>query len=158
MKITSEIKPPFNKVQSVSEIDNVPHSFLLILVTGKIIGMKNWRAWISMFFTSTEWKNHGIRLWFAYNNAKPKHLKLGWIGCAIWLTNHKRIQLFFHVIRSMLSLKVSQYQNVLFEISNFPKIPQKIWQISALESKKWSDHKIKTLFYNTYDQICYLTY
>ena len=44
------------------------------------------------------------------------------------------------------------------EILDFPKIPRKIWQISALESKKWSNHKIKALFYNTYDQICYLMY
>ena len=46
-----------------------------------------------------------------------------------------------------------------FEILNFPKIPPKIRQISALESKKWSNHKIKALSYlNIYDQICYLMY
>ena len=42
-----------------------------------------------------------------------------------------------------------------FEILDFPKIPLKIWQISALESKKWSNHKIKALSCNIYDQICY---
>ena len=45
-----------------------------------------------------------------------------------------------------------------FEILDFPKIPPKIWQISALESKKWSNHKIKALSDNIYDQICYLMY
>ena len=125
LKITSEIKPPFNKVQSVSEIDNVPHSFLLILVTGKIIGMKNWRAWISMFFTSTEWKNHGIRLWFAYNNAKPKHLKLGWIGCAIWLTNHKRIQLFFSRDKINAFTKGQSISECPFRNFKFSKNPPK---------------------------------
>ena len=44
------------------------------------------------------------------------------------------------------------------EISDFPKIPRKIWQISALESKKWSNQKIKALSYNIFDQICYLMY
>ena len=35
----------------------------------------------------------------------------------------------------------------------FSKIPQKIWQISALESEKWSNHKIKALYnvFNTLD-------
>ena len=45
-----------------------------------------------------------------------------------------------------------------FEILDFPKIPRNIRQISALESKKWSNHKIKALSYNMYDQICYLMY
>ena len=31
----------------------------------------------------------------------------------------------------------------LFDMLNFPKNQRKIWQISALESKKWSNHKIK---------------
>ena len=31
----------------------------------------------------------------------------------------------------------------LFGILNFPKNQRKIWQISAQESKKWSNHKIK---------------
>ena len=44
------------------------------------------------------------------------------------------------------------------EILDFPKIPPKIWQISAQETKKWSNHKIKALSYNIYDQICYLMY
>ena len=30
----------------------------------------------------------------------------------------------------------------LFDVLNFPKNQRKIWQISALESKKWSNHKI----------------
>ena len=34
-----------------------------------------------------------------------------------------------------------------FEILDFPKIPRKIGQISALESKNWSNHKIKALSY-----------
>ena len=38
------------------------------------------------------------------------------------------------------------------EILDFPKIPRKIWQISALESKKWSCHKIKTL-YNVFNTL-----
>ena len=33
---------------------------------------------------------------------------------------------------------------------NFPKNQRKIWQISALESKKWSNHKIKA-HYNDFD-------
>ena len=39
-----------------------------------------------------------------------------------------------------------------FEILDFPKIPQKIWQISALESGKWSNHKIKAL-YNVFNTL-----
>ena len=39
-----------------------------------------------------------------------------------------------------------------FEILDFPKIPPKNWQISALESKKWSNHKIKAL-YNVFDTL-----
>ena len=31
----------------------------------------------------------------------------------------------------------------LFDFLNFPKNQQKIWQISALEHKKWSNHKVK---------------
>ena len=48
-----------------------------------------------------------------------------------------------------------------FEILDFPKIPRKIWQISALESEKWSNHKIKALYniFNTlnnkFDHIYY---
>ena len=47
------------------------------------------------------------------------------------------------------------------EILDFPKIPRKIWQISALESEKWSNHKIKALYnvFNTlsnkFDHMCY---
>jgi hypothetical protein len=40
----------------------------------------------------------------------------------------------------------------LFDILNFPKNQQKIWQISALEYKKWSNHKIKA-HYNDFDTI-----
>ena len=39
-----------------------------------------------------------------------------------------------------------------FEILDFPKIPRKIWQISALESEKWSNHKIKAL-YNVFNTL-----
>ena len=39
-----------------------------------------------------------------------------------------------------------------FEILDFPKIPPKIWQISALESEKWSNHKIKAL-YNVFNTL-----
>ena len=42
----------------------------------------------------------------------------------------------------------------LFDVLNFLKQQQKICQISALESKKWLNHKIKAY----YDQICYLMY
>ena len=38
----------------------------------------------------------------------------------------------------------------LFYILNFPKNQQKIWQISTLESKKWSNHKIKA-HYNDFN-------
>ena len=38
----------------------------------------------------------------------------------------------------------------LFDVLNFPKNQRKIWQISALESKKWSNHKIKA-HYNDFD-------
>ena len=38
----------------------------------------------------------------------------------------------------------------LFDVLNFPKKQQKIWQISALESKKWSNDKIKA-HYNDFD-------
>ena len=38
----------------------------------------------------------------------------------------------------------------LFDVLNFPKKQRKIWQISALESKKWSNHKIKA-HYNDFD-------
>ena len=38
------------------------------------------------------------------------------------------------------------------EILDFPKIPPKIWQISALESEKWSNHKIKAL-YNVFNTL-----
>ena len=37
-------------------------------------------------------------------------------------------------------------------ISECPKIPQKILQISALESKKWPNHKIKAL-YNVFNTL-----
>ena len=50
-------------------------------------------------------------------------------------------------IRAWLSVfglqKVSWFQSVLFIFQNFPKNQRKIWQISAPESKKWSNHKIK---------------
>ena len=46
----------------------------------------------------------------------------------------------------------------LFDFLNFPKNHQKIWQISAQESKKWSNHYLKALPYIAYDQICYLLY
>ena len=36
----------------------------------------------------------------------------------------------------------------LFDVLNFPKNQQKIWQISALEYKKWSNHKIKAHYNN----------
>ena len=35
-------------------------------------------------------------------------------------------------------------------VIDFPKKQRKIWQISALESKKWSNHKIKA-HYNDFD-------
>ena len=38
----------------------------------------------------------------------------------------------------------------LFDVLNFPKNQRKIWQISALEYKKWSNHKIKA-HYNDFD-------
>ena len=38
----------------------------------------------------------------------------------------------------------------LFDVLDFPKNQRKIWQISALESKKWSNHKIKA-HYNDFD-------
>ena len=45
----------------------------------------------------------------------------------------------------------------VYEIIDFPKYQQKIWQISALESKKCSNHKIKA-HYNDFDtrNICKL--
>ena len=39
--------------------------------------------------------------------------------------------------------KVQLISEYLFDFVNFPKNQQNIWQISALESKKWSNHKIK---------------
>ena len=36
------------------------------------------------------------------------------------------------------------------DLLNFPKNQRKIWQISALEYKKWSNHKIKA-HYNDFD-------
>ena len=38
----------------------------------------------------------------------------------------------------------------LFDVLDFPKNQRKIWQISALVSKKWSNHKIKA-HYNDFN-------
>jgi hypothetical protein len=38
----------------------------------------------------------------------------------------------------------------LFDVLNLPKNQRKIWQISALETKKWSNHKIKA-HYDEFD-------
>ena len=42
---------------------------------------------------------------------------------------------------------ISEY---LFDVLYFPEKQLKIWQMSALESKKWSNHKIKAQ-YNVFD-------
>ena len=34
----------------------------------------------------------------------------------------------------------------LFDFLNFPKHQRKIWQMSVLEYKKWSNHKIKAYY------------
>ena len=39
----------------------------------------------------------------------------------------------------------------LYDFLNFPKNQQKIWQISAQESKWWSNHRIKP-YYNGFIQ------
>ena len=36
----------------------------------------------------------------------------------------------------------------LLSVIDFPKDQQKIWHISALESKKWSNRQLKALSYN----------
>ena len=48
------------------------------------------------------------------------------------------------------SIKGQLISECLFDVLNFPKNQRKIWQISALESKKWSNHKIKA-HYNDFD-------
>ena len=44
------------------------------------------------------------------------------------------------------TLKVSWFQNVLLVSSFGPKYQWKIWEISALEFEKWTNHNIKALF------------
>ena len=39
----------------------------------------------------------------------------------------------------------------LFDVLKFPKKQWKFWQISALESRKWSNHKIKAYYYNDWN-------
>ena len=41
---------------------------------------------------------------------------------------------------------------------NFPKNQQKIWQISPLETKKWSNQQSKDTFLWYYDYMGYLMY
>ena len=52
-----------------------------------------------------------------------------------------------------LSIKGQLISECLFDVLNFPKKQPKIWQISALESKKWSNHKIKAHCNANYVQI-----
>ena len=56
-----------------------------------------------------------------------------------------KIRCFFNQIT-----KGQLISECLFGVLNFPKKHQRIWQISALESKKWSNHKIKA-HYNDFD-------
>ena len=51
---------------------------------------------------------------------------------------------------SFSAFKGQLISECLFDVLNFPKNQRKIWQISALESKKWSNHKIKA-HYNDFD-------
>ena len=99
----------------------------------------DWKLALSFIMMSSSFS---IDHYFCINNKQACFLKV--------LSNSKRVMVFF--VKGQL---ISECPFWNFKIS---KIPQKIWQISALESKKWSNHKIKALFYNTYDQICYLMY
>ena len=64
-------------------------------------------------------------------------------------------------IRAWLSVfglqKVSWFQSVLFIFQNFPKNQRKIWQISAPESKKWSNHKGTILLHKVAHTIIYFS-
>ena len=47
-----------------------------------------------------------------------------------------------------ICVKGQLISDCFFGVLNFPKNQRKIWQISALESKKWSNQQIKALSYN----------
>ena len=78
-----------------------------------------------------------------------------WTGHWFWFL--LKFNLFVDFFKGQL---ISEW---IFDALNFPKNNNKIfWQISALESKKWSNHKIKALpnVFNTlnskFDHIYYM--
>ena len=68
-----------------------------------------------------------------------------------------KVEVFYWIQKCRYScLKVNELQNAFLIFLTFPKNQQKIWQISALESKKWSNHKINAHYNDWY--ILYLNY
>ena len=56
------------------------------------------------------------------------------------------------------SIKGHLISECLLGVIDFPKNQQKIWQISALESEKWSNQQSKCTFLQYYDYMGYLMY
>ena len=64
---------------------------------------------------------------------------------------HGRLQSFcrygtFWIMATTLEPKGQLVSECLFGILNFPKKQRKIWQISAIETKKWSNQESKGTF------------
>ena len=83
-----------------------------------------------------------FRWFFGKFKTSKRHSEINWP-----LENSKGHIYYLALVICQKSVGISK---CLFDILNFPKDQQKIWQISALESKKWSNRKIKA-HYNDFD-------
>ena len=73
--------------------------------------------------------------------------------CKIWMTVKAILHFDTFLIQSIdFHIKVSKFQNDFLMSYIFQKTNAKIWRISALESKKGSNHKIKAL-YNVFNTL-----
>ena len=97
------------------------------------ITLKNWLNKVTTDDSNLQWT-------ILANSEKKKHrsYKFQKIDFVSWLGFTLKIHIIF---------KGQFISECLFDFLNFPKNHQKIWQISALESKKWSNQKITSLYY-----------
>ena len=61
-----------------------------------------------------------------------------------WMISIKYTSPVIFFLKFLASAKGQLISECLFDVLNFPKDHRKNRQISALESKKWSNHKIKS--------------
>ena len=64
----------------------------------------------------------------------------------IWVHVMKYSKALLKIQHQLWTAKGQLISECLFDFLNFPKNQQKIWQISAQGSKKWSNHKIKAYY------------